>query len=223
MELPPKETIWRRGWRDAKAGWGDWRFLLFEAIMAPGLGSLSGWQLGSGVGTITGLLIVVLGVMAVWAGSTLRAPIHQRNEYFLMLKATLQGQGKTGTISQLFVIQKLEDQVKSGFMILVGGGKRGIRDDAEAKEAKAHGHLSYHAELHLSAIPTRLVERVDLEVAGETIPAEGWESRIYEGFDRVFVEFSLPSTIPSGDHPIRFIAYSDSEQTPSEAYLTHFP
>ena len=61
MDLPPEETMCRRGWRDTKAGWANWRFVLFQTVVAPGVGALAGWRFdGVGIGAVVAILVAVL-------------------------------------------------------------------------------------------------------------------------------------------------------------------
>lgn len=193
--------------------------------MAPSIGLLTGWQLDdAGAGTVIGLIVVVMGVFSVWSVSTARAPIRQRNEYVLLFDTlNTAAQDKGGTVTRLFVIQKVEDMVKGSFMRRTETGQRSIKDEADAKDAKESGQLGYHVQLHFTAIPTRLIERVHMVVLGTNIPAQDWESRVYEGFDRVAVDFVVPETLPSGLHTVTFTAHSENAEIPSEEYQVAFP
>jgi len=81
MEPSLQETLWRRGWNDTKAGWRDWRFLLFWAVMSPTIGLFSGLLSGNPVlGAVVATLVVIVGLVLVWIGATASAPVKQRNE-----------------------------------------------------------------------------------------------------------------------------------------------
>ncbi len=67
------ETVWRRGWKDTKAGLGDWRFWAVETV--------GGLMIGAATESIWVTLIFVIGIFAaVYIGATLRAPYRQRDE-----------------------------------------------------------------------------------------------------------------------------------------------
>jgi len=81
MEPPLDESIWRRGWNDTKVRWHQWQFLLLQAALAPSIGLVTGWVTAApGIGAAAGMLVVVLGLMSVWIGATVLAPLKQRNE-----------------------------------------------------------------------------------------------------------------------------------------------
>jgi len=72
MEHPLNESAWCRGWQATKSTWTDWRFLAFEAVMAPLLGFFVEWWWS--------IVLVAGGMLCIWIGATASAPVKQRNE-----------------------------------------------------------------------------------------------------------------------------------------------
>lgn len=66
------QTVWKRGWSDTKKIWTSWQFYILDAVVAAIIGGLLGWYWG--------LFLVLFGMLCVWLGATLSAPIRQRNE-----------------------------------------------------------------------------------------------------------------------------------------------
>lgn len=73
------ETVWRRGWNDAKRGWTRWYFVLADMIVVPSLAIFV--SPGVAIG------IAALSLFFVWVGATAAAPIRQRNEARLFIDA----------------------------------------------------------------------------------------------------------------------------------------
>lgn len=78
---PEAESVWSRGWNDAKAGWLDWRFVVLDAIGIPVIAVLTDvW---------VPLTVAFASFILVWIGATASAPIRQRNEVWEALAARL--------------------------------------------------------------------------------------------------------------------------------------
>jgi hypothetical protein len=69
---PWDETVWRRGWNDAKRGWLDWRFLLADVVLFPVVALL--------LDAYVAVAVSAGALVAVVVGTTAAAPIKQRNE-----------------------------------------------------------------------------------------------------------------------------------------------
>lgn len=67
-----RETVWRRGWEDAKRAWTDWRFVLADMVALPVLAIFVSVQVA--------VVVAALSLFAVWVGATASAPLRQRNE-----------------------------------------------------------------------------------------------------------------------------------------------
>jgi len=72
------ENVWRRGWKDTKSVWTSWQFYLLDAIVGIVVGSLTAWYWGLG--------IIGFGMLCAWLGTTVRAPIAQRDEARVRLR-----------------------------------------------------------------------------------------------------------------------------------------
>ncbi len=77
MGVDITETMWRRGWEDAKRGWTDWRFVVADMVALPLLAYFVSLPVALGM--------AALSLFAVWVGATASAPIRQRNEARLAL------------------------------------------------------------------------------------------------------------------------------------------
>ena len=78
-EHPLNESAWRRGWKDTKAGWKSWPFVILDAVVCAVVGSVFEWYWGLG--------LFLFALFCVWVGATARAPIKQRNEARVLLTA----------------------------------------------------------------------------------------------------------------------------------------
>jgi hypothetical protein len=72
------QSLWRRGWQDTTAGWTNWRFLVFEVVVGGVFGGVFEWYWG--------VAAIVIGMICVWIGATVYAPVQQRNEARALLR-----------------------------------------------------------------------------------------------------------------------------------------
>jgi hypothetical protein len=77
MEYPLNQSAWRRGWNDTKAGWKSLPFVILDAVVCVVVGAIFGWYWG--------LALFVFAMLCFWMGTTVSAPVKQRNEARQML------------------------------------------------------------------------------------------------------------------------------------------
>lgn len=81
-------------------------------------------------------------------------------------------------------------------------------------------HLVLEVHITIVAIPSQLIQDVQLEIAGQRVRDEKWESRTI-GFGSRYFYFNIPSTVPLGTHPARLIAFISKNS--SETIEQKFP
>jgi hypothetical protein len=75
-----RENAWRRGWRDTRSAWKDWRFLVWEVAVSPITGVILGLTVHPAIGGTVTVAMVLSVLVGVWVGATVRAPYKQRDE-----------------------------------------------------------------------------------------------------------------------------------------------
>lgn len=129
------------------------------------------------------------------------------------------------TATQLFAIQEISPEFVGGFWVRDehGGGQGKVLDAMQQRTAKAEGRLIYRADIAITAIPSKRVEHIELDVIGRRIPAHEWRSVRVDTTDITYADFNVPEWVNRGVLRLKLIATVEGEERESPVFEVEFP
>lgn len=196
------ETVWRRGWKDAKRGWTKWQFVVADMILIPLLAIIANVPIALGV--------AALSLFAVWVGATASAPLRQRDEARAAL-ATLGASPSSPILAapQLFI--RAEDHAFGE------PGRPGY------PQPKTGATRLLMIDVLLTPTNGLQVESIELEVQGKRILSTWKSSDVYGVASGGYIYFEVPPDVTPGDHQVRLVALADGKWWGSPHFSLPFP
>lgn len=75
----------------------------------------------------------------------------------------------------------------------------------------------------ITVTPTMLVEDVQLQLLGKSIPSNWWQRRIGGSGEQHLVSFVIPEQVKSGEHTVHLVAIAEGHTAESKPFLVNFP
>lgn len=203
------ESAWRRGWKDAKRGWTDWRFVIADMVALPLLAVFVSFPIAIGV--------AALSLSAVWVGATASAPVRQRNEARQALALSQQELAALNEADGRPILAASQLHIRSLEHDFGEPGKRGY--------PQPKTDATRLLRIHVLLTPTNglQVESVELEVQGKRIPST-WESNEVSSVPSgQYIYFEVPPDVTPGDHQVTLVALADGTPWRSRRFSLTFP